>query len=109
MSLYSETALDAQNVVEFIGKAVQFANKKLWGTFSATIVVHPASMNNPQVAAAVDQAIADLHYGSIVINFHARQRNPTWVAWVSKRRLLKWSPKSVLTRNMAVSANERRW
>ncbi len=68
MSLFSETALDAHNVVEFIGKAVEFANQKLWGTLAASIVVHPASMKDPQVAAAVDQAIADLHYGSIAIN-----------------------------------------
>lgn len=67
-SLYSETALDANNVVEFIGKAVEFANKKVWGTLVASIVVHPASMQNPQVAAAVNQAIANLQYGSIVIN-----------------------------------------
>ena len=68
MSLFSETALDANNVVEFIGKAVKFANEKVWGTLTASIVVHPASMKDPHVAAAVNQAIADLHYGSIVIN-----------------------------------------
>jgi hypothetical protein len=68
MSLYSETALEASNVVEFIGKAVEFANEKLWGTLVASIVVHPASMKDPAVAAAVDKAIADLRYGSIVVN-----------------------------------------
>jgi acyl-CoA reductase-like NAD-dependent aldehyde dehydrogenase len=68
MSLFSETALDANTVVEFIGKAVEFANNNVWGTLTASIVVHPDSLKDPQVAAAVDQAIADLHYGSIVIN-----------------------------------------
>lgn len=68
MSLYSETALEARDVVEYVGKAVEFANEKLWGTLVATILVHPESMKVPAVAAAVDQAIADLHYGSIVIN-----------------------------------------
>ncbi len=68
MSLYSETALDAKDVVEFIGKAVEFANEKLWGTLAASIVVHPKSMKDPAVAAAVNQAIADLRYGSIVVN-----------------------------------------
>jgi len=71
MSLFSETALEAENVVEFIGKAVKFANEKLWGTLVASIVVHPASMKDPAVAAAVDQAIADLRYGSIVVNYGA--------------------------------------
>jgi len=69
MSLCSETALEANNVVEYIGKAVEFANKKIWGTLAAYIIVHPDSMKDPQIAAAVDQAIADLRYGSIVVNY----------------------------------------
>ncbi len=69
MSLFSETALEADNVIEFISNAVEFANEKMWGTLVATIAVHPASMKDPQIAAAVDRAIADLRYGSIVINY----------------------------------------
>ena len=68
MSLYSETSLEAKDVVEFVGKAVEFANNKVWGTLVATIVVHPKSMKDPAVAKAVNQAIEDLRYGSIVIN-----------------------------------------
>ena len=68
MSLFSETALEAENVVDFIEKAVDFANEKVWGTLVATIVVHPKSMKDPAVAVAVDKAIENLHYGSIVIN-----------------------------------------
>lgn len=68
MSLYSETALEAKSVVEFIGKAVEFANEKIWGTLTASIVVHPKSMKDPAIAAAVNQAIANLRYGSILIN-----------------------------------------
>jgi hypothetical protein len=55
-------------VVEFIRKAVEFANERLWGNLLASIVVHPASLKDKTVAAAVDQAIADLRYGSVVIN-----------------------------------------
>ena len=68
MSLFSETALGARDVVEYIGKAVEFANQKLWGTLVASIIVHPESMKDPTIAAAVDQALADLRYGSVVIN-----------------------------------------
>ena len=68
LSLYSETALEADNVIEFIGKAVEFANERLWGNLVASILVHPASLKDRNMAAAVDQAIADLRYGSIVIN-----------------------------------------
>jgi hypothetical protein len=82
MSLFSETALEATDVVEFIGKAVDFANEKLWGTLSASIVVHPASMKDPAVAAAVNQAIADLRYGSVVINhWGALAYNLTVTPW----------------------------
>ena len=68
-SLCSETALEADSVVEYIHKAVEFANGKMWGTLVATIAVHPQSMKDPKIAAAVDQAIADLRYGSVVINY----------------------------------------
>ena len=69
ISLYSETAIDADTVVEFIDKAVEVANEKVWGTLVATIAVHPDSLKDPLVAAAIDQAIANLRYGSIVINY----------------------------------------
>lgn len=68
ISLYSETALEAENVVDYMSKAVAFANERLWGNLVASIVVHPDSMKEPAIAAAVEQAIADLRYGSIVIN-----------------------------------------
>lgn len=68
LSLFSETALEADSVADYIEKAVAFANDKLWGTLNASIVVHPKSMKDPAVAAAVNKAIADLRYGSIVIN-----------------------------------------
>jgi hypothetical protein len=69
ISLYSETALDANSVTDFIGKAVEFANEKIWGTLTASIAVHPDSMKDPLVATAIDEAIANLRYGSIVINY----------------------------------------
>lgn len=68
VGLCSETALESESVVEYIRKAVAFANEKMWGTLVATIVVHPDSMKDSRIAAAVDQAIADLRYGTAVIN-----------------------------------------
>lgn len=68
MSLYGETALEASDVVDYIRKAVAFANERLWGNLVASIVVHPESMKEPAIAAAVEQAIADLRYGSVVVN-----------------------------------------
>ncbi len=63
-----ETALDAATVVEFIDKAVDFCNDRVWGQLNAAIVVHPASLKDPAVAEAVDRAIANLRYGSIGVN-----------------------------------------
>ncbi len=67
-SLMAETALEADSVVEYLNRAVAFANERLWGTLSATILVHPKSLKNPQIAAAVEKAIADLRYGTVYIN-----------------------------------------
>lgn len=67
-TLFHETAIDAGDPIEFIRKAVAFANNQLWGTLTASIFVHPKSMRDPKIAAAVERAIEDLHYGSVVLN-----------------------------------------
>src|SRR5258708_4534395 len=69
--LFGETALEAGSVVEYIDRAVEFANEGVWGTLNATLLVHPASLKDPQVVAALDRAIANLRYGSIGINYWA--------------------------------------
>lgn len=68
LGLFAETAIPANDTIDFIAKAVEFANQNLWGTLCASIVVHPKSLADPLVKAAVDQAIADLRYGSVVVN-----------------------------------------
>jgi acyl-CoA reductase-like NAD-dependent aldehyde dehydrogenase len=69
--LFGETTLEAPNVVEYIERAVAFANGSIWGTLNATILVHPESLKDPRIAAAIEQAIADLRYGSIGVNYWA--------------------------------------
>ncbi|MBX3251654.1 MAG: aldehyde dehydrogenase family protein [Myxococcales bacterium] len=64
----SEVPLSASDPVEFIRQAVAFANDTLWGTLSCSIIVHPKSLKDPRVAKAVDDAIADLRYGSVAVN-----------------------------------------
>jgi acyl-CoA reductase-like NAD-dependent aldehyde dehydrogenase len=78
-SLFAETPIEANGVVAYIEKAVHFANDTLWGNLSATIIVHPDSMKDPQVAAAVDTAIADLRYRTIVLNDHGGSGYITYV------------------------------
>ena len=67
--VFSEVGLDApRSVPDFLDEAVDFANDTLWGTLSASIIVHPQSMKDPAIAAAVERAIDRLEYGSVVIN-----------------------------------------
>jgi acyl-CoA reductase-like NAD-dependent aldehyde dehydrogenase len=70
-SFFGETALQAGSIPEFIGRAVDFANDRLWGTLNATLLVHPRSLADPEVARAVDSGVADLRYGTVSINHWA--------------------------------------
>ncbi|HVS68089.1 MAG TPA: aldehyde dehydrogenase family protein [Mycobacteriales bacterium] len=66
--VFGEVGIDATDTVDFIRKAVEFSNDGLWGTLGCSIVVHPKSMKDPAINAAVEQAIADLKYGTIGVN-----------------------------------------
>ncbi|NIS69494.1 MAG: aldehyde dehydrogenase, partial [Proteobacteria bacterium] len=55
----------------FIDRAVEFVNHTLWGTLNATLIVHPKSLRDPDIAAAVDRAIAGLRYGTVSLNILA--------------------------------------
>jgi acyl-CoA reductase-like NAD-dependent aldehyde dehydrogenase len=71
-SVTSEAVLDADGAVDFIEKAVTFCNDVVWGTLSATVIVDTATLKDELTGAAVEQAIADLKYGSIGLNlWHA--------------------------------------
>jgi len=67
-SVFSEMPLEAASVVEYIQSAVQACNETLWGTLNASLIVHPKSLRDPAVAAAIEAAIADLRYGAVAIN-----------------------------------------
>jgi acyl-CoA reductase-like NAD-dependent aldehyde dehydrogenase len=81
----SEVALSSSSVVEYIDKAVDFCNERLWGTLNASIFVHPKSLKDPAVAEAVERAIANLRYGSVAVNHWAGLNygmvTPTWGAF----------------------------
>jgi acyl-CoA reductase-like NAD-dependent aldehyde dehydrogenase len=66
--VFGEVGIDATGTVDFIRKAVEFANDGMWGTLGCSLIVHPKSLDDPEVARAVDQAIADLRYGTVAIN-----------------------------------------
>lgn len=66
--LMAETALPEAGPVAFLDAATRFCNERLWGTLAATIIVHPKSLREPAVAAALERAIAGLRYGTVVVN-----------------------------------------
>jgi aldehyde dehydrogenase (NAD(P)+) len=63
-----ETQIGSADPVEFLDRAVTFANDRLWGTLSAGLVVHPKTTKDPTLGAAVEQAITNLRYGSVCVN-----------------------------------------
>jgi acyl-CoA reductase-like NAD-dependent aldehyde dehydrogenase len=69
--LFAETRIEASGVAGYIDAAVDFCNHHLWGTLNATLLVHPASLRDRAVAAAVDRAVANLQYGAVAVNYWA--------------------------------------
>jgi Aldehyde dehydrogenase family len=66
--VFAETALDAADPAAFLARAVRFANETLWGTLNVTILVDPDTERQPDVAAAMDRALAELRYGTVAVN-----------------------------------------
>lgn len=67
-SVFAEVQLGSQKPIEFMEKAVNFCNSRLWGNLNATIIVHPRTLKDPTVKAAFEQAICKLKYGTVAIN-----------------------------------------
>ncbi len=70
-SVVAIAVISATSVPEYLERAVAFANETLWGTLAAGISVHPNSMKDHQVKAAVEMAIERLRYGTIGVNCSA--------------------------------------
>ncbi len=63
-----ETAVGSSDLLDFLDKAVDFVNIRLWGTLSATLVVHPKTTKDTRSATAIERAIGRLHYGTVCVN-----------------------------------------
>ena len=59
---------DNSDPVSFINKAVDFANEQLWGTLTATLVIHPKLMKDKIIGSEIRRAISRLRYGTVAIN-----------------------------------------
>jgi aldehyde dehydrogenase (NAD(P)+) len=64
--VYSQTDLPGDSPAEFLTNAVAFCNEKVMGTLGIMILVHPKTMK--ELGPALDEAIAQLRYGSIGLN-----------------------------------------
>jgi len=84
-SILSETEVGSDDPIEYLERAVDFANNRLWGTLSADLVVHPASLKDPRIAEAIERAIARLRYGAVAVNswsgFIFAYGTPPWGAY----------------------------
>lgn len=67
-SILSEVSVGSSDPVEFLARATEFANDKLWGTLSAMLYVAPASEHDSALSGALERAIVDLRYGTVGVN-----------------------------------------
>lgn len=67
-SVLSEVEVGSPDPVQFLEAAVEFVNRRLWGTLNATLIVHPKSLQDPATKAAFERAISKLEYGTVAVN-----------------------------------------
>jgi aldehyde dehydrogenase (NAD(P)+) len=67
-SVISDTRVGSADPMEYLERAVEFCNHRLWGTLNANLIVHPQSLADPRINEAVERAIAKLRYGVIAVN-----------------------------------------
>jgi acyl-CoA reductase-like NAD-dependent aldehyde dehydrogenase len=64
----AETSVGSEDAVEYLARAVDFANDRLQGTLAVHLVVHPATLRDPALRSAVERAIRRLRYGTVAVN-----------------------------------------
>ncbi len=64
----TSTSLAGSDAHDYLQRAAQFANDRLFGTLGASVLVHPSFRKDAQNAAAFERFISELRYGTIGIN-----------------------------------------
>jgi acyl-CoA reductase-like NAD-dependent aldehyde dehydrogenase len=64
----AEMPLDAVDEFDFIGRATDFANERLWGTLCATLTVPDGLRRSARGRNDLHAAISRLRYGTVCIN-----------------------------------------
>lgn len=62
-----EVALEASSPRDFLARAVEFMNERLWGTLAAAVTV-PDALRKASQTSGLDEAVAQLRYGTIGMN-----------------------------------------
>jgi acyl-CoA reductase-like NAD-dependent aldehyde dehydrogenase len=62
----AEVSIESQSAADFLTKAVEFANDRVWGTLSCTVLIDARTQQ--QSAQELDKAISQLKYGAIGVN-----------------------------------------
>lgn len=62
----AEVSIESQSTPDFLTKAVEFANDRLWGTLSCTVLIDARTQKKYRLE--FDKAIANLKYGAIGVN-----------------------------------------
>jgi acyl-CoA reductase-like NAD-dependent aldehyde dehydrogenase len=70
-SVFCEVPVPAEDRAEYVARAVEFCNERLWGSLNATLLVHPEAHRDRELSEAVENAVADLRYGAVAINHWA--------------------------------------
>jgi aldehyde dehydrogenase (NAD(P)+) len=66
--LLGETAVGSEDPLRFLDEAVSFANGKLWGMLSASVVAPRDALRDPTLRSAVEGAVRRLRYGTVAVN-----------------------------------------
>ncbi|HVX60344.1 MAG TPA: hypothetical protein VHC19_07080, partial [Pirellulales bacterium] len=64
----AETALEAADEMEFLDRAVEFVNQRVWGTLGAGVMVHPKTRRGAEREERFQRALSRLRYGTVAIN-----------------------------------------
>lgn len=62
----AEATLAANGAEDFLRRAVDFANERLYGTLNASVVCRPSTRK--RLGPSFDRAVADLRYGTVGVN-----------------------------------------
>jgi acyl-CoA reductase-like NAD-dependent aldehyde dehydrogenase len=64
--ILAEVAIETDNAPDFLTKAVDFVNERLWGTLSCTVLIDAKTQSRSR--REFDRALANLRYGAIGVN-----------------------------------------